>query len=128
MLKKIIFLCSLLFVSVFFIKVDAEMLKQYTNDTFVNNIHSGGLSDVYIGEVSVRGADWISENGYSYWPKSSKITYDVQGTISSRIVVAASSSEISTRYSTITVYDNWNFGPKTHAYYDIPLGIRWIGK
>lgn len=94
----------------------------YTSTTYIKHTHDDGmLQDEYFGEVSVRGADWIIESGYFQYPVSSNITWDVQGDIVTLKIKSRGENDSITRTSQKTVYDKWNFGPKTSMKYNIPL-------
>ena len=92
--------------------------------TYVKNYHEGGLSDTYVGTVSVYGADWIDIGGRFGYPIYSRITYNVQGDVSSRQVNSTGSDDIKQRVSSITVKDKWNFGSKTTCNYSFGKAAR----
>lgn len=92
--------------------------------TYVENYHEGRLSDTYVGTVSVYGADWIDIGGKFGYPTYSRITYDVQGDVSSKQVNSTGPNDAKQRIAKITVKDKWNFGSKTTCKYSFGKASR----
>ena len=61
--------------------VNADILKKYSNYTYVESTHPNIWE--YVGNVSVKGSDWIRLGGNNAWayPSFSRITYRVPRTV-----------------------------------------------
>lgn len=104
--------------------INAAMLMQYTPNTYVNNIHEGFWSDTYQGVTAIKGSDWISSGGFFKYPTFSRITYNVQGSITVGEIKSQGPNDAVARKKTTTVKDKWNDGPKTTAKWNIGLVTR----
>ena len=119
----------------FTLNVSAAMLKQYTSTTYVENTHPNIWE--YVGNVSVKGADWIriDANNWAY-PSFSRITYQVPnflgGTLSgytnhSQTVYSTGKNDGTQRKASITVKDSLNpINGKTKALWNINLINRGV--
>lgn len=101
-----------------------KTLWRATKTTYVNTEHGDGyFADKYYGTASVRGADRVilqGRNRYFIW---TRITYDVQGDISSATAKSGSKNNTNQVVKHVTAYDKWNIGPKTRALYNYSTGI-----
>lgn len=108
---------SIMLICSFSMAAMASNIWRLSSKTYVENYHEGGLSDTYVGTVSVYGADWIDIGGKFGYPTYSRITYNVQGDVSSKQVNSTGPDDGKQRVSKITVKDKWNFGAKTTCNY-----------
>lgn len=92
-------------------------VARLTPNTYVTSEHGDEfLADIYIGKAYVRGTDWFYSGGMTCYPTWSKVTYNVQGSISTRQVNSLGKEDATVRSTSITVKDKWNFGSKTQVY------------
>lgn len=118
------------------INVSADILKKYTNFTYVESTHPNIWE--YKGFVSVKGSDWIriDPNNWGY-PSFSRITYKVPkflgGTISGynehpKTVYSYGKGDNVQRKDSIVVKDSLNpINGKTKALWNIQLINRGVG-
>ncbi len=94
-------------------------LFEYTPNTRVWYYHGDGLlADQYDGYARVRGADWRKVGNIWNYYTWTRITFDVQGDISSATAYSGGQSNTTAVQRTVTAKDKWNFGPKTKALYN----------
>lgn len=109
------------------IAVNAATLKKYTEYTYVNSSHPDYFT--YVGEVSVRGADWIRPGGTQwYFPLFSKVTYRVPGDYDQYVqVVSSGPDDMIVRKDSIVVKDTLNpWANKTQVFWKIGIRVRDI--
>ncbi len=101
------------------------VLWQISDTTYATSEHGDSYwADTYYGEVSVRGADrFIGSDGRNRYVRWVKITYDVQGKMSSAISYSRGKFDEVQRKEQITVKDVWNNGPVTKVYYDFSSAV-----
>lgn len=88
-----------------------------TANTYARSYHDDNyFADKYLGEVSIRGADRFYEGNNICYPTFTRLTYDVQGKPSVVSVNSNGMNDTAVRQNSITVYDEWNLGPKTQVY------------
>lgn len=104
--------------------MNAEILKRYTNDTYVETLHPTWF--YYVGNVSVKGSDWIQTLGAWKYPTYSKVTYKhPNGTLQFKRVNSFGMSDAVVRKGSITVGDSLiPWAETTKSYWDIGLGNR----
>lgn len=99
------------------VSASVSTLFRLTEDTYATSEHADDFfADEYIGRVSVRGKDRFYTGLYTAYPTYSKVTYDVQGDISSKQVDSTGKNDDKVRTGSITVKDKWNLGSKTKVY------------
>ena len=92
-------------------------LVKISNKTYVSSYHPDDFfADQYYGTVSVLGTDRFYEARHLSYPTYTKITYDVQGKITSCEVKSTGKNDTKVRTDKITVKDKWNLGSKTKVY------------
>lgn len=122
-IQKVIFL-NIIFLWTLSTSASTSMLFYHSEHTYVSSYHPDNyFADEYVGTASVRGTDRVVRNQETYGFAWTRITYDVQGEVSSKTAISGSNTDNVTRKVTLTVYDKWNFGTKTKAYYSV--GYRW---
>lgn len=101
-----------------------QTLWRATATTYVTSEHGDGyFAYKYYGTASVRGADraiYRGRNCYFIW---TRITYDVQGDISSATAKSRSKNNTKQVVEHVTAYDKLNNGKKTRALYNFSTGI-----
>ncbi len=125
-LTKLIVL-SILSLMIFTTSVSAATttLFRHSASTYVTSYHPDDyFSDYYKGIASVRGADRTVSGSATYSFAWTRITYDVQGSVSSETAYSSSSTDSTTRKKTLEVYDQWDTGSETRAYYN--YGLRYV--
>lgn len=97
-----------------------EYLWKFSDGTYVSTEHGGFFADTYYGTASVRGTDrtYNSQYGNRAYFLWTKITYDVQGDITSTTAYSGGPNNSSDVVKKITAKDKWNDEKKTIAYYD----------
>ncbi|MCM3741607.1 hypothetical protein M3210_15240 [Oceanobacillus luteolus] len=119
---------SLCLLALFVTSVSASTttLWRHSSNTYVTSYHPDNyFSDYYKGTASVIGTDRISQGNHTYSFAWTRITYDVQGDVSSKTANSRSSTDNVRRSTILEVYDKWNNGSKTKAYYN--YGLRLYG-
>lgn len=95
-----------------------------SSTTYVKSEHGDSyFSDTYNGTASVRGKDRGSKDGRSIYYKWTKITYDVQGSLSAATATSGGKNDSKQIIRKVTAKDKWNTGPKTKALYNYAYGI-----
>lgn len=89
--------------------------KDYTENKLISSEHAGGLSDTYYGKVSIYGKDRKQVGIVWKYPHCCRITYDVQGEITTARIFSNGEKDGVVRTKEVTVKDKWNFGSKTTA-------------
>lgn len=98
-------------------KAAETYLVDISGSTYVKSNHADNYTaDIYYGEVSVRGADRFTIGKEICYPKWTRITYDVQGKITTLQTDSSGMNDSVTRKKNVTVRDDWNNGPKTQVY------------
>lgn len=86
-------------------------------NTYVTSDHADDyFADIYYGEVSVRGADRFTVGKEICYPKWTRITYNVQGKVTTLQTDSNGMNDTVTRKKNVTVRDEWNNGLKTQVY------------
>lgn len=91
------------------------ILDSISDKTFISSEHSGGLSATYHGKVSIYGKDRKQVGIVWKYPHCCRITYDVQGDITTESILSKGEKDGVVRTKEVTVKDKWNFGSKTTA-------------
>lgn len=128
MLKVIIVLMCLLILPNDVVNGKTTTLWRHSSYTYVTSYHPANyFSDYYKGIASVRGLDRIARGNRYYGMAWTRITYDIQGNVSSKTAKSTSNSDKTRRQVVLEAYDKWNVGSKTKALYnygtrDLPDG------
>lgn len=115
--KRFAILFSLFMLITMIVPIDAAVTRLWTGTTnsWVSSEHGDNyFADKYIGRVSVRGSERFEGSKFIQW---TRVTYDVQGDLSSRTISSMNPSDSVTRQASIEVSDKWNLGAKTVVRY-----------
>lgn len=110
------FACALFLVP-WAIKAKTTTLVYLTPNTYVTSTHPDNYSaDKYTGYLSIRGADRFVYGNIVAYPTWVRITYNVQGKITTKQVNSSGPYDATVRTGSVVVNDYWNIGPKTQVY------------
>ena len=104
----------------------AKVTRLWTGSdaSYVESEHGDSFwADTYYGTVSVRGSDRVINKGRYCYFSEVRLTYNVQGKISSVSVRPISKNSNKQVVKHITVKDKWNTGPKTTAKYSVSYAV-----
>lgn len=116
--------CSMCLLMLLPVQANASYLWKHSSSTYVESVHIGYWSDEYTGTTSVKGTDRLGKSDGTWSFAWTKITYDVQGDVTTWTSNSTSSNDSVRRYKTQIVYDKWNNSSKTTVNYN--YGLRYV--
>lgn len=99
------------------------VLDSVSNKTYSKVYHSDDFfADEYIGYLGILGSERYQSGATWKYPEFSRITFDVQGTITKSFLYSTGDNDTTARTDTVYVYDEWNLNrTETTAYGYIQL-------